>query len=44
MKESDKELVGHLMWVGQHVAEKEGLGESGYRCVVNNGKHGGNVQ
>jgi len=39
MEESQKGIVGHLMWVCTRVAEKEKLSE-GYRLVINNGLHG----
>lgn len=38
-EEDDKALLGHLMYVAQSVAKKEGLG-SGFRVVVNDGKDG----
>eukprot|EP01024_Parvocaulis_polyphysoides_P039222 TRINITY_DN3540_c0_g1_i1.p1 TRINITY_DN3540_c0_g1~~TRINITY_DN3540_c0_g1_i1.p1 ORF type:complete len:207 (-),score=9.11 TRINITY_DN3540_c0_g1_i1:253-792(-) len=38
--ESNKELLGHLLYVSQIVAKQEGLGESGYRLVINDGKDG----
>ena len=34
------ELLGHLMVVCAKVAKQEGLGESGYRTVINDGKQG----
>jgi histidine triad (HIT) family protein len=34
---SDRELLGHLIFVAHKVAEKEGVAE-GYRLVLNNGK------
>ncbi|KAG8458767.1 hypothetical protein KFE25_012965 [Diacronema lutheri] len=34
-----KELLGHLLFVAQHVAKSEGLAE-GFRIVINDGKHG----
>lgn len=37
----DAALLGHLMHVASQVAVAEGLGESGYRCVVNAGEDGG---
>ena len=33
-------LLGHLMVVVAKVAEQEGIGQSGYRTVINDGKHG----
>lgn len=37
----DQELLGHLLLVAGVVARAEGLSESGYRLVVNNGRDGG---
>src|SRR5210317_1614576 len=37
---SDRELLGHLIFVAHKVAEKEGVAE-GYRLVLNNGKGAG---
>lgn len=37
----DLELAGHLLRVVQRVAEQEGLGERGYRVVINTGEEGG---
>ena len=36
-----RDLLGHLMLVVHRIAEQEGIGESGYRCVVNAGPDGG---
>jgi histidine triad (HIT) family protein len=38
---ADEPLLGHLLNVAQAVAKKEGLGESGFRLVINNGRDGG---
>jgi histidine triad (HIT) family protein len=38
---ADEPLLGHLLHVAQSVAKKEGLGESGFRLVINNGADGG---
>ena len=35
------EMLGELMLAGREVAEKLGLGESGYRLVLNTGKDAG---
>ena len=40
-KESDKAMLGHLLWVATHVARERGLAEDGYRVVVNNGARAG---
>ena len=37
----DEPLLGHLIQVAQTVAQKEGLHESGFRLVINNGPDGG---
>ena len=39
-KEHHKSLLGHLMFVAQHVAHSEGMGDSGFRTVINDGKQG----
>ena len=39
--EEDSGLLGHLLLVSAQVAKAEGLAESGYRLVINNGKDGG---
>ena len=33
-------LLGHLMVAAAKTAEKEGMGSSGYRMVINDGPHG----
>ena len=38
--ESDKALLGHLMFTAQKVAREQGIAESGFRLVVNDGKNG----
>jgi hypothetical protein len=35
-----KALLGHLMYVAQDVAKAEGLGDGGFRVVVNDGVDG----
>lgn len=37
----DQSLLGHLLLTAAAVARTEGIAESGYRVVVNNGPHGG---
>lgn len=39
--DSDGSLLGHLLLVARRVARQEGIAESGYRIVANNGDHGG---
>lgn len=41
LTEADKELVGKLYLAAQAVAQNEGIGESGYRTVMNCGEEGG---
>jgi histidine triad (HIT) family protein len=38
---ADDPLLGHLLRVAQIVAKAEGLHESGFRLVINNGPDGG---
>lgn len=37
----DSPLLGHLLLTARAMAEKEGIADSGYRLVVNNGADGG---
>ncbi|HEV7474062.1 MAG TPA: histidine triad nucleotide-binding protein [Pyrinomonadaceae bacterium] len=37
----DEALLGHLLRVAARVANSEGLGEGGYRTVINNGEGAG---
>lgn len=39
--ESDESLLGHLLLTAAQVARSEGISESGYRLVINNGPDGG---
>ena len=39
-RQSDEALLGHLMFVAQLVAREQGIAESGFRLVVNDGKDG----
>ncbi|MFZ4589147.1 MAG: histidine triad nucleotide-binding protein [Terrimicrobiaceae bacterium] len=39
--DGDKETLGHLLLVAAAIAKSEGISESGFRIVVNNGPHGG---
>jgi histidine triad (HIT) family protein len=41
VREEDKEVLGHLLWVASMVAQREGLTEAGYRLVINEGRDGG---
>jgi histidine triad (HIT) family protein len=38
---AEQTLLGHLLLKAAEVAAKEGLGETGYRLVINNGRHAG---
>ena len=38
---SDESLLGHLLLTAAAVARDEGLADSGYRLVINNGRDGG---
>ena len=37
----DQSLLGHLLLKAAEVARSLGLGEDGFRLVINNGRHGG---
>ncbi len=39
--EGDRDLLGHLLWVAAEVAREQGISESGYRVVINNGERAG---
>ena len=41
MKQSDRELIGHLFFVAQKLGKKRGLETGGYRMVINNGRDAG---
>tara|TARA_B110000438_G_scaffold244046_1_gene244343 strand:+ start:903 stop:1244 length:342 start_codon:yes stop_codon:yes gene_type:complete len=41
IKESDKELLGHLLFVANKIAKKFNISESGYRIVCNCNDDGG---
>jgi len=43
VEEEDERLLGHLFLVARRVAEQEGIRQSGYRLIVNNGSHAGQV-
>ena len=40
-EDSDEAVLGHLLVVAKKVAILEGIDQSGYRLVINNGTHGG---
>lgn len=39
--DEDRDLIGHLFLTARRIAKEQGLGESGFRLVVNNGPDGG---
>ncbi len=39
--DGDAELLGHMLLAAAQVARAEGIAESGYRLVINNGPDGG---
>ena len=41
MSADDEALVGHLFTAAKQVAAQEGIAESGYRLIINNGPDGG---
>lgn len=41
LEDEDVELAGHLLLAVRRIAEEEGLGERGYRVVINTGEEGG---
>jgi len=38
---SDEELLGHLIFTAGRIAKSEGIEDSGFRLVINNGPDGG---
>lgn len=40
-KDSDAAALGHLLLAARDIAKEEGLAESGYRLVINQGPHAG---
>ena len=39
----ENELVGHMFTVARLIAEAEDVAKNGYRMIINNGPHGGQV-
>lgn len=39
----DVPMIGRLFLVAKQIAEQEGIAQSGYRLIINNGRHGGQV-
>jgi len=38
---ADQNLLGHLLLTAAEIARQEGVADSGYRLVINNGRDGG---
>ena len=43
LSETDTPLIGKMVIVAKHLAEKKGISEDGYRLVFNAGHHSGQV-
>jgi histidine triad (HIT) family protein len=43
VERGDEQLVGRLFTLARELADQEGIQESGYRLIVNNGPDGGQV-
>lgn len=43
VKDSDAELIGKLVIAANKVAEEIGLKEKGFRLIINQGEHGGQL-
>ena len=41
LEDSDAGLLGRLMLAGNQIAKLKGIADTGYRFVVNTGRHGG---
>lgn len=39
-EDADQEILGRLLCVARKIAEQKGISETGYRTVINDGKHG----
>ena len=40
VEKEDKELLGHLLYTAAQVAKQQNIDQSGWRLVINDGKHG----
>jgi histidine triad (HIT) family protein len=40
LTQADEKLVGHMFTVARQIAIQEGIAESGYRLIINNGPDG----
>ena len=38
---ADEAVLGHLLLTAAEIAHREGIAESGYRIIINNGRDGG---
>jgi histidine triad (HIT) family protein len=43
IEDGDTHLVGRLLTAARDLAKSEGIQASGYRLIINNGSHGGQV-
>ena len=41
IKPEQRDVLGHLLLVVRKITEQEGIGTSGYRCIINAGPDGG---
>jgi len=41
MEVEDQQLVGKIIYIAKQIAQEQGISESGFRMVFNNGRHGG---
>jgi histidine triad (HIT) family protein len=39
----DENLLGHLFTVAKEIARLEGVDQTGYRLIINNGRHAGQI-
>ncbi|MGC9049015.1 MAG: histidine triad nucleotide-binding protein [Patescibacteria group bacterium] len=43
LAETDKILIGEMIWRAKILAEKEGIADKGYKLIFNCGEHGGQL-
>jgi histidine triad (HIT) family protein len=41
IEEKNQQLIGKMIFTAKQVAEEQGISETGFRMVFNNGRHGG---
>jgi histidine triad (HIT) family protein len=41
LEPGDEQVVGEMVWTAKQMADKEGVGETGYKLVFNVGRDGG---